>query len=96
MNPVIDSKNIEYVAKLARIILNSEEIKKFTPQLSKILDYINKLNELGTEDILPTTHVIDLKNVFREDKVKNSLDRDDVLSNAPDRESGYFKVPKVI
>lgn len=96
MDPVIESKNIEYVSKLARIALNPEEIKKFTPQLSKILDYINKLNELNTENVKPTTHVIDIKNVLRKDENKKSLNRDKVLKNAPDKEDGCFKVPKII
>ncbi len=96
MSPVIDSKNIEYVAKLARIELTLKEIEKITPQLSKILDYINKLNELDTEKVVPTTHVVDLKNVLRKDEVKKSLDRKKALQNTPDKEDGCFKVPKII
>lgn len=88
--------DLEYVAKLARIGLSKEEIEKFSPQLSKVLDYINKLSELDTEEISPTTHVIDIKNVLREDKVKEPLAREEVLKNAPDKEDGCFKVPKVI
>jgi aspartyl-tRNA(Asn)/glutamyl-tRNA(Gln) amidotransferase subunit C len=96
MKPVIDSKNIEYVSKLARIHLNKSELEKFTPQISKIIDYINKLNELDTEDVLPTTHVVDLKNVLRKDIKKTGIRREDALKNAPESENGFFKVPKII
>jgi len=96
MSPAIDSKNIEYVAKLSRIFLNQEEIKKFTPQLSQILEYISKLNELDTKKIDPTTHVLDIKNVLRKDIAGKSLDLDKALGNAPSKEKGHFKVPKVI
>lgn len=88
--------DLEYVAKLARINLNEGEIDKFSPQLSRVLDYIDKLDELNTEEIPPTTHVMDIKNVLREDEVKQPLDREEVLKNVPEKEDGFFKVPKVI
>jgi aspartyl-tRNA(Asn)/glutamyl-tRNA(Gln) amidotransferase subunit C len=92
----ITKKEVEYVARLARLELSEEEKKKFTEQLSQVLTYINKLNELNTEKVRPTSHVLPLTNVFREDKVKRSLPQEAVLSGAPSKAKGHFKVPKII
>ena len=88
--------DIEYVAKLARIDLNEEQKKKFAKQLSDILAYIEKLKELKVDKIEPMSHVLPLKNVFRQDKVKASLALDKVLRNAPSKDKDSFSVPKVI
>lgn len=79
--------DIEYVARLARLQLTEEEKKKFGKQLADILQYIEKLNQLDTKDIHPTAHIIPLKNVWREDKAKQS---------PPPFHEGFFKVPPVI
>jgi aspartyl-tRNA(Asn)/glutamyl-tRNA(Gln) amidotransferase subunit C len=92
----ISRKEVEYVARLARLELSEEEKEKFTEQLSQILTYIDKLNELNTEKVRPTSHVLPLTNVFREDKVKESLSQEAVLSGAPSKVKGHFKVPKII
>ncbi|KXS45273.1 MULTISPECIES: Asp-tRNA(Asn)/Glu-tRNA(Gln) amidotransferase subunit GatC [unclassified Candidatus Frackibacter] len=92
----IDQATVEKVAMLARLELASDEEEKMTEQLNDILDYADKLNELDTEDVKPTAHALPIKNVFREDVVEESLDRDIALKNAPEKESGSFKVPKVI
>ena len=92
----IAKKDVEHVAKLARLRLTEEEKEKFGKQLSDILEYVEKLNELDTARIEPTSHVVALKNVMREDEVKPSLPVEEVLSNAPAREGKYFKVPKII
>jgi aspartyl-tRNA(Asn)/glutamyl-tRNA(Gln) amidotransferase subunit C len=76
-------------------ILRGEKIK-FTEQFNTILGYIDKLNELNTDNVEPLSHVIELGNVFREDKVKPSTPREDALKNAPSRSEEFFKVPKVI
>ncbi|CUU05224.1 aspartyl/glutamyl-tRNA(Asn/Gln) amidotransferase subunit C [Candidatus Thermokryptus mobilis] len=89
-------KDVEYIANLARLEFKEEEKEKFTEQFNKILEYIDKLNELDTENVEPLYHVIDLKNVFREDEVKPSYPREEILKNAPSRTEFFFKVPKVI
>ena len=92
----ITMKDVEYVAKLARLKLTKEEKEKYARQLSDILNYINKLNELDTSNIEPTSHVVSLSNVFRQDKVTPSLSSKEILSNAPKKEKGFFKVKKII
>ena len=92
----IEIKDVEYTAKLARIDLSAEEKELFAQQLDRILEYINKLNEVDTSGVEPTTHVLPLKNVYREDKVQDSLPIDKALQNAPEKEGAFFKVPQVI
>ncbi len=92
----ITKEQVEYVANLAHLELTEKEKEIFTQQLDSILTYIEKLNELDTEDIKPISHVLPINNVFREDIVKSSLPLDKVLANAPDRKNSYFRVPRVI
>lgn len=92
----IQVKDVEYVAKLARLNLSDEERETFTGQLNAILQYADKLNELNTDDVEPTTHVLHLSNVMREDVVKESLPQEKVFLNAPEEEDGQFKVPAVL
>ena len=92
----ITKKSVEYVAQLARLEISENEKDMFTEQLSNILDYVDMLNELDTGKVDPTSHVVPLLNVFREDEVKESLKQDEVLNNAPEKENGYFKVPRII
>jgi len=88
---------IEHVAMLARLELTEEEKWLFSKQLSSILKYINQLNELDTEGIEETSHVIALKNVFREDELRPSLPKDMALQNAPNKTTDdFYKVPKII
>lgn len=92
----IQTKDVEHVAKLARLHLSDEERDRLTEQLNAILQYAEKLNELNTDEIAPTTHVLHLSNVMREDVVKDSLPPEKVFRNAPDEEDGQFKVPAVL
>ena len=92
----IEVKDVEHVARLARLELSEEEKAQFTVQLNAILKYAEKLNELDTESIEPTSHVIPLMNVMREDEPRPSWPVEDVLKNAPDEEDGQFKVPAVL
>ncbi|MDI3518239.1 MAG: aspartyl-tRNA(Asn)/glutamyl-tRNA(Gln) amidotransferase subunit [Caldanaerobacter sp.] len=92
----ISKSEVEYIAKLARLKFTEEEIEAMAQELSKILDYVNKLNELDTENVEPTAHIVPIHNVFREDEVKPSMPREKVLMNAPYKEQGCFKVPKII
>lgn len=92
----ITPEEVEHVANLARLEFNEEEIDQFTHQLGRILDYIGKLNELDTTDVPPTSHVLPIHNVSKEDAVKPSYDRELVFATAPETEEGHFDVPKVI
>lgn len=92
----ITKKDVEYIAKLARLEVSEYEKEMFTEHMSHILNYVKVLEELDTDDISPTFHVFPVKNVFRSDEVKESLSREEVLKNAPDQENGFFKVPRVI
>ena len=92
----VTKKDVEYIAELAKLKFKDEELEKFTEQLNEILAYVEKLNELDTTNVEPLSHPIEGSNVFREDVVKPSLDREEALRNAPDRSELFFKVPKVI
>jgi len=92
----ISKETVEHVANLARLYLNDEEKKEMAEKLSSILEYMDKLSELDTSNVPPTSHVIPIHNVFREDVVMESLPLSEVLKNAPDSEKGFFKVPRVI
>ncbi|NOY53075.1 MAG: Asp-tRNA(Asn)/Glu-tRNA(Gln) amidotransferase subunit GatC [Deltaproteobacteria bacterium] len=92
----ISRKEVEHVADLARLELSSVEIGRFTGQMDAILSYIDKLNELDTADVEPTSHVIRVGNVIREDRVCDSIPQAETLSNAPKSGKGFFKVPKII
>ncbi len=92
----LDKETVERVAHLARLELNEEEKEKFAEQLSDILDHAEKLNELDTSNVEPMAHVLSINNVLREDEVRESLDREETLANAPDKEKGMFKVPQIV
>lgn len=92
----ITMQEVEHVARLARLELNEKEKEKMRAQLDSILSYIDKLNELDTSGIEPTSHVLPLTNVFREDEVRPSLSQEEALANAPDRHDLLFRVPKIL
>jgi len=92
----IQKKEVEDVGRLARIELSEDEKELFGQQLSSILSYIEKLKELDTSQVEPTTHVLPLHNVFREDKVLPSLSPEQALANAPEAMDGFYRVPKII
>lgn len=92
----ITIKDVEHVANLARLELSEQEKEQFAGQLNAILKYAEKLNELHTDDVEPTTHVLPVRNVMREDKVRESVPNETALRNAPDDEDGQFKVPAVL
>lgn len=92
----ITKDEVLYVADLARLDLDDEMIDKFSSQIGTILDYVDKLNEVDTEGIKPTSHAISLTNAFREDEQIDHLERDKALANAPEKEDGNFVVPKVV
>lgn len=92
----ISNQDVQHVAKLARLNLSEEEETQLTEQLNAILHYAEKLNELNTEDVEPTTHVLHVSNVMREDEVRGSLPIEKVMLNAPDEEDGQIKVPAIL
>lgn len=92
----IDKQRVEYVARLARLEITEEEKELYTEQLGNILNYVEMLNKLDTKDVAPLFHVIPLTNVFREDEVKEGIGNEAALKNAPAKEKGYFKVPRII
>lgn len=92
----IGIEEVRHVAKLARLRMNDSEIGLYQKDLNAILDYVETLNELDTGDVSPMSHVLQMKNVWREDKPLKSKETDNLLSNAPAEENRYFKVPKIL
>lgn len=92
----INDETIEYVGILAKLELSGEEKEQAKADMGRMLDYIEKLNELDTEDTEPMTHLFPVTNVFREDEVTNADIREDILKNAPGVKDGMFKVPRTV
>ncbi len=92
----ISMQEVEHIAELAKLHLSDEEKALMQQQLSAILDYFARLQELDTEAIPPTASVLPLRNVMRDDEVRPSFSRDEILANAPARAEGYFKVKAVL
>ncbi|MGB5922358.1 MAG: Asp-tRNA(Asn)/Glu-tRNA(Gln) amidotransferase subunit GatC [Syntrophobacteria bacterium] len=92
----ITVEEVEHVARLARLEVSTEEKQNLTEQLNEILLYMEKLNELDTTGVVPTSHVVDLYNAFREDIVEESMDRTETLKNDPEDNDAEFVVPRVI
>ncbi len=92
----LDESQVRKVARLARLELTEAEVEEFTGQLSAILDYVEKMNELDTENVEPLAHCLPISNVFRRDRVRESLGTRKALANAPQRDGDFFKVPKIL
>ena len=92
----IDKTEVKKVAKLSRLDLTDAEVQEFTGQLSAILEYVEKMNELDTSDVEPLAHCLPISNVFRADCVKESLGTEKTLANSPQRDGEFFKVPKIL
>jgi aspartyl-tRNA(Asn)/glutamyl-tRNA(Gln) amidotransferase subunit C len=92
----ISTEQVKHVANLARLAITEEEVEKFTKQLDKIITFAEQLNELDTENVKPTYHVLDMKNVLREDVPQKGLPREEVLKNAPEHQDGQIKVPSIL
>ena len=92
----VDDATIEYVGILAKLELSREERQAAKRDMSRMLDYVDKLNELDTSGVEPMSHVFPMNNVFREDVVTNGDERDKILLNAPEQKDGAFKVPKTV
>ena len=92
----ISIEEVEYVAALARLELDREEATSMAEQLDKILTYVDKLNELDTSGVEPTTHAISITNAFRPDKLRDSLEQGEAINNGPEQNGESFVVPRVI
>jgi aspartyl-tRNA(Asn)/glutamyl-tRNA(Gln) amidotransferase subunit C len=93
---MITSDDVEHISWLASIKISDEEKEKFVDQFNSILEYFHQLDEVDTEGIEPTYRVVDLVNVFRNDISRKSLTKEEALKNAPRRENGYFKSPRIV
>jgi aspartyl-tRNA(Asn)/glutamyl-tRNA(Gln) amidotransferase subunit C len=93
---LISDAQVEHVAQLARLALSAEEKQRFTEQLNAILSYMEQLNEVPTEGVEPTAHVLDLVNVLRDDTVHQRRNADAALANAPETAQHFFVVPRIV
>ena len=94
MANVISDETIEYVGILAKLELSESEKEQAKKDMGRMLDYIDKLGELGTENVEPMSHIFPIQNIFREDVVTNSDTREELLSNAPEQKDDMFMVPR--
>ncbi len=92
---MITIKDVEHVAKLARLELTEEEKELYTKQLGDVLKYVDQMNEVDTTNVKPMTQVIDFVNVMRDDEVVYEQTKEELMANAPEEENGFFKVPKI-
>jgi aspartyl-tRNA(Asn)/glutamyl-tRNA(Gln) amidotransferase subunit C len=90
---VIEREQVLHVAKLARLSFSDEEVDRLAPELSKIVDYVEQMDRLDLEGVEPTSHVVELQNVLREDVPRPSLPKERALEQAPDAADGGFRVP---
>ena len=98
-NIMITPKDLTHIGWLARLELSENDLEKYMPKLNSVLDYFSELDEVNTEGVEPTYHVLALSNVFREDKVRedgSSLTQEEALSNAPKKQDGFFKAPRMM
>ena len=92
----ITREEVRHIAKLARLEFTEAEEETLAQDMSRILDYMDMLNELDTSEVEPMTHVLDLAHVVRTDSVEKRISKEDAVKNAPDTDGEYFRVPKVI
>ena len=92
----VSRQEVQHIADLARLEFSEDEEQKMAQELSSILEYVGKLNELDTSGVDPMSHVLDVTNVERPDEVEARIDREQALENAPDTDGSSFRVPKVI
>jgi len=92
----LSKKEVEHITWLAHIELSEKEKTLFTEQFNDILDYFKKIDEVDTEDVQPTYHVLDLMNIYREDEASPSLPIEETLKNAPKKEEKFLKAPRIV
>jgi len=93
---MISRKDVEHVSKLSHLKFSEQELDLFSRQLEGMIEFVDKLKEVKTEGIEPTSSVIPVMNVVREDEVKPSFSQDKALANAPEKELGHYKIPKIM
>jgi aspartyl-tRNA(Asn)/glutamyl-tRNA(Gln) amidotransferase subunit C len=93
---MITMEDVEHISWLASINIADQEKEEFLDQLGSVLEYFQQLDEVETKDVEPTYRVVDLANIFRDDIPGESLDQEESLSNAPRKEDGYFKSPRIV
>jgi aspartyl-tRNA(Asn)/glutamyl-tRNA(Gln) amidotransferase subunit C len=93
---MITKEDVEHISWLASIKIKDEEKDEFVEQFNSILEYFHQLDEVDTDGVEPTYRVLDLANIFREDVARKSLSQEEALKNAPRRENGYFKSPRIV
>jgi aspartyl-tRNA(Asn)/glutamyl-tRNA(Gln) amidotransferase subunit C len=94
--PDVSREVVEHVSTLARLALSDEEIDRLQHEMGRILEHADRLQEVDTDDIEGTSHVIPMTNVFREDEVGESLTPEEVVGNAPDAADDFFRVPRIV
>ena len=92
----ITKEQIQWIAHLSRLELKPDELALAATQLTSILDYINQLQQINTDNIEPLAHALDVSNVFREDDLKESLAVDEALANAPNRQGNFYGIPAIL
>ena len=92
----ISTDQVKHVANLARLSINEEDAELFASQLDAIITFAEQLNEVDTENVKPTSHVLDMKNIMREDISEKGLSNEEVVKNAPDHADGYIRVPSIL
>jgi aspartyl-tRNA(Asn)/glutamyl-tRNA(Gln) amidotransferase subunit C len=92
----VSPDEVRHIARLARLSFDEDEERKLADEMNKILSYMETLNELDTDAIPPMSHVLDASNVYRADEAQERITHDQALSNAPDHDGDFFRVPKVI
>ena len=92
---MITIKDVEHVAKLARLDITEDEKEKFTKQLGDVLKYVQMMDEVDTTGVTPMAHAFDIVNVMREDEVLHEQTKEELMKNAPEEENGFFRVPKI-
>lgn len=92
----ISKEDVRHVADLARLSFSDEELDMYTKQIDDMIGFVEKLNELDTENVEPTTHVLELANVLREDEARDWLTQEEALKNAPEEKDGQVKVPAIL
>ena len=96
---MIEKKDLEHMGWLARLELSEEDKEKYTPKLNSVLDYFGELDEVDTEGVEPTYHILPMNNVFREDEINTPvkpLTQEEALSSAPKKQDGFFKAPRMM
>ena len=96
---MIEKKDLEHMGWLARLELSEEDKEKYTPKLNSVLDYFGELDEVDTEGVEPTYHILPMNNVFREDEINTPvkpLTQEEALSNAPKKQDWFFKAPRMV